>query len=100
MKDPGSHSSHSPCMCPPQPGNTQTLTELELKWQHWHEQCDRHLQDGTFDASPRLEMLCKVGAACAQLGGPEGGGYISRSKQGSSCRSCWETRRPCWNTRS
>lgn len=42
------------------PGNTQTLTELELKWQHWHEQCDRHLRDGTFDASPRLEMLCKI----------------------------------------
>ncbi|XP_029783159.1 nuclear pore complex protein Nup85 isoform X1 [Suricata suricatta] len=42
------------------PGNTQTLTELELKWQHWHEECERHLQDGTFASSPHLECLCKI----------------------------------------
>ncbi|XP_028375778.1 nuclear pore complex protein Nup85 [Phyllostomus discolor] len=42
------------------PGNTQTLTELELKWQHWHEECERHLQDGTFAPSPHLESLCKI----------------------------------------
>ncbi|XP_023585193.1 nuclear pore complex protein Nup85 [Trichechus manatus latirostris] len=42
------------------PGNTQTLTELELKWQHWHEECERHLQDGTFASSPHLETLCKI----------------------------------------
>ncbi|XP_027811531.1 nuclear pore complex protein Nup85 [Marmota flaviventris] len=42
------------------PGNTQTLTELELKWQHWREECERHLQDGTFASSPRLESLCKI----------------------------------------
>uniref|UniRef100_A0ABI8AJR9 Nuclear pore complex protein Nup85 n=1 Tax=Felis catus TaxID=9685 RepID=A0ABI8AJR9_FELCA len=42
------------------PGNTQTLTELELKWQHWHEECERHLQDGTFASSPHLESLCKI----------------------------------------
>ncbi|KAM9749952.1 nuclear pore complex protein Nup85 isoform 2-T2 [Dama dama] len=42
------------------PGNTQTLTELELRWQHWHEECERHLQDGTFASSPHLESLCKV----------------------------------------
>ncbi|XP_033294352.1 nuclear pore complex protein Nup85 isoform X2 [Orcinus orca] len=42
------------------PGNTQTLTELELKWQHWHEGCERHLQDGTFASSPHLESLCKI----------------------------------------
>uniref|UniRef100_A0A8C3YLZ3 Nuclear pore complex protein Nup85 n=1 Tax=Catagonus wagneri TaxID=51154 RepID=A0A8C3YLZ3_9CETA len=42
------------------PGNTQTLTELELKWQHWHEECERHLQDGTFASSPHLEALCKI----------------------------------------
>lgn len=42
------------------PGNTQTLTELELKWQHWREECERHLQDSTFAASPRLESLCKI----------------------------------------
>lgn len=42
------------------PGNTQTLTELELRWQHWHEECERHLQDGTFASNPHLESLCKV----------------------------------------
>uniref|UniRef100_G3SRA8 Nuclear pore complex protein Nup85 n=1 Tax=Loxodonta africana TaxID=9785 RepID=G3SRA8_LOXAF len=42
------------------PGNTQTLTELELKWQHWHEECERHLQDGTFAPSGHLESLCKI----------------------------------------
>ncbi|KAM5274050.1 nuclear pore complex protein Nup85 isoform 2-T2 [Ctenodactylus gundi] len=42
------------------PGNTQTLTELELKWQHWREECERHLQDSTFATSPRLESLCKI----------------------------------------
>ncbi|XP_047563243.1 nuclear pore complex protein Nup85 isoform X2 [Lutra lutra] len=42
------------------PGNTQTLTELELKWQHWHEECERHLQDSTFAANPHLESLCKI----------------------------------------
>ncbi|KAG5202854.1 hypothetical protein JEQ12_002437 [Ovis aries] len=42
------------------PGNTQTLTELELRWQHWHEECERHLQDGTFASNPYLESLCKV----------------------------------------
>lgn len=42
------------------PGNTQTLTELELKWQHWREECERHLQDNTFAANPHLESLCKI----------------------------------------
>ncbi|XP_047401710.1 nuclear pore complex protein Nup85 isoform X2 [Sciurus carolinensis] len=42
------------------PGNSQTLAELELKWQRWREECERHLQDGTFASSPRLESLCKI----------------------------------------
>ncbi|XP_075418316.1 nuclear pore complex protein Nup85 [Tenrec ecaudatus] len=42
------------------PGNTQTLTELELKWQHWHEECERYLQDGTFAPSPHLSLLCQI----------------------------------------
>lgn len=63
--------SHSHSL--PQPGNTQTLTELELRWQHWREECERHLQDSTFAASPRLEALCKVwgeGGGLALLLGP------------------------------
>nr|XP_045232648.1 nuclear pore complex protein Nup85 isoform X2 [Macaca fascicularis] len=42
------------------PGNTQTLTELELKWQHWHEECERYLQDSTFATNPHLESLLKI----------------------------------------
>lgn len=39
---------------------TQTLTEFELKWQHWREECERHLQCGTFSSSPDMESICKV----------------------------------------
>ncbi|XP_015266227.1 PREDICTED: nuclear pore complex protein Nup85 isoform X2 [Gekko japonicus] len=41
-------------------GNTQTLTEIELKWQHWHDECQRFLQDGTFASNPRMETICKI----------------------------------------
>uniref|UniRef100_A0A7M4E759 Nuclear pore complex protein Nup85 n=1 Tax=Crocodylus porosus TaxID=8502 RepID=A0A7M4E759_CROPO len=41
-------------------GNTQTLTEMELKWQHWHEECQRYLQDGTFASNPHMESICKI----------------------------------------
>ncbi|NWR31809.1 NUP85 protein, partial [Tachuris rubrigastra] len=44
----------------PSLGNTQTLTELELKWQHWHEECQRFLQDGTFASNPHMESICKI----------------------------------------
>ncbi|NXH15913.1 NUP85 protein, partial [Bucco capensis] len=38
----------------------QTLTELELKWQHWHEECQRYLQDGTFASNSHMESICKI----------------------------------------
>ncbi|XP_074828137.1 nuclear pore complex protein Nup85 isoform X1 [Natator depressus] len=41
-------------------GNTQTLTEMDLKWQHWHEECQRYLQDGTFASNPHMESICKI----------------------------------------
>uniref|UniRef100_A0A803Y7S3 Nuclear pore complex protein Nup85 n=1 Tax=Meleagris gallopavo TaxID=9103 RepID=A0A803Y7S3_MELGA len=41
-------------------GNTQTLTEMELKWQHWHEECQRYLQDGTFASNSHMESICKI----------------------------------------
>ncbi|XP_034960334.1 nuclear pore complex protein Nup85 [Zootoca vivipara] len=46
-----------PVLCP---SNTQTLTEMELKWQHWHEACERFLKDGTFASNPHMETLCKI----------------------------------------
>ncbi|KAM4664480.1 nuclear pore complex protein Nup85 [Discoglossus pictus] len=42
------------------PSGTQTLTEFELKWQHWQDECERHLQSGTFASSIPMENICKV----------------------------------------
>uniref|UniRef100_A0A672LWB1 Nuclear pore complex protein Nup85 n=1 Tax=Sinocyclocheilus grahami TaxID=75366 RepID=A0A672LWB1_SINGR len=42
------------------PTGTQTLTEFEVKWRHWHEECDRCLQDNTFASNRHLETICKI----------------------------------------
>ncbi|KAF5906051.1 nuclear pore complex protein Nup85 [Clarias magur] len=42
------------------PGSTQTLTEFDVKWRHWHEECDRCLQDNSFASNRHLETICKV----------------------------------------
>ncbi|XP_075994900.1 nuclear pore complex protein Nup85 [Genypterus blacodes] len=42
------------------PGGTQTLTEFDVKWQHWHEEVDRCLQDNSFASNPHLELICKI----------------------------------------
>uniref|UniRef100_W5USY1 Nuclear pore complex protein Nup85 n=1 Tax=Ictalurus punctatus TaxID=7998 RepID=W5USY1_ICTPU len=42
------------------PGGTQTLTEFDVKWRHWHEECDRCLQDNSFASNRHLETICKV----------------------------------------
>ncbi|KAF7686403.1 nuclear pore complex protein Nup85 [Silurus meridionalis] len=42
------------------PGSTQTLTEFDMKWRHWHEECDRCLQDNSFASNRQLETICKV----------------------------------------
>uniref|UniRef100_A0A671Q0B3 Nuclear pore complex protein Nup85 n=1 Tax=Sinocyclocheilus anshuiensis TaxID=1608454 RepID=A0A671Q0B3_9TELE len=39
---------------------TQTLTEFEVKWRHWHEECDRCLQENTFASNRHLETICKI----------------------------------------
>ncbi|KAM9296928.1 nuclear pore complex protein Nup85 [Gastrophryne carolinensis] len=39
---------------------SQTLTEFEIKWQHWQEECERSLQEGTFASSPPMESICKI----------------------------------------
>ncbi|XP_068118039.1 nuclear pore complex protein Nup85 [Hyperolius riggenbachi] len=39
---------------------SQTLTEFELKWQHWQDECACRLQDETFASSPPMETICKV----------------------------------------
>ncbi|KAI1884074.1 hypothetical protein AGOR_G00222640 [Albula goreensis] len=42
------------------PGGTQTLTEFDVKWRHWHEECDRCLQDNSFASNRHLEAICKI----------------------------------------
>uniref|UniRef100_A0AAR2M545 Nuclear pore complex protein Nup85 n=1 Tax=Pygocentrus nattereri TaxID=42514 RepID=A0AAR2M545_PYGNA len=42
------------------PGSTQTLTEFDVKWRHWHEECDRYLQDNSFASNRHLETICKI----------------------------------------
>ncbi|XP_020491936.1 nuclear pore complex protein Nup85 [Labrus bergylta] len=42
------------------PGGTQTLTEFDVKWRHWHEEVDRCLQDNSFASNPHLELICKI----------------------------------------
>lgn len=45
-----------------QPGGTQTLTEFDVKWRHWHEEVERCLQDNSFASNKHLEIICKVGS--------------------------------------
>lgn len=42
------------------PGGTQTLTEFDVKWRHWHEEVDRCLQDNSFASNKNLEVICKI----------------------------------------
>ncbi|KAM3864182.1 nuclear pore complex protein Nup85 [Diretmus argenteus] len=42
------------------PGSTQTLTEFDVKWRHWHEEVDCCLQDNSFASNPHLELICKI----------------------------------------
>lgn len=49
-----------PCVTILQPGGTQTLTEFDVKWRHWHEEVDRCLQDNSFASNKHLELICKV----------------------------------------
>ncbi|XP_036409393.1 nuclear pore complex protein Nup85 isoform X2 [Megalops cyprinoides] len=42
------------------PGGTQTLTEFDVKWRHWHEECNRCLQDSSFTSNRHLEAICKI----------------------------------------
>uniref|UniRef100_A0A4W3GDF1 Nuclear pore complex protein Nup85 n=1 Tax=Callorhinchus milii TaxID=7868 RepID=A0A4W3GDF1_CALMI len=42
------------------PASSQTLTEFELKWRHWHEECQRCLREGTFASSDALQLICQI----------------------------------------
>lgn len=45
-----------------QPGGTQTLTDFDVKWRHWHGEVNRCLQDNSFASNQHLEVICKVRA--------------------------------------
>ncbi|XP_067860560.1 nuclear pore complex protein Nup85 [Heptranchias perlo] len=42
------------------PGVNQTLTEFELKWRHWQEECQRCLREGTFASNSDLLLICQI----------------------------------------
>ncbi|CAL8284593.1 unnamed protein product [Boreogadus saida] len=42
------------------PGGSQTLTEFDVKWRHWHDMVDHSLQDNSFASDPNLELICKI----------------------------------------
>uniref|UniRef100_A0A8C2WKS1 Nuclear pore complex protein Nup85 n=1 Tax=Cyclopterus lumpus TaxID=8103 RepID=A0A8C2WKS1_CYCLU len=42
------------------PGGTQTLTEFDVKWRHWHGEVNRCLQDNSFASNQHLEIICKI----------------------------------------
>uniref|UniRef100_W5N743 Nuclear pore complex protein Nup85 n=1 Tax=Lepisosteus oculatus TaxID=7918 RepID=W5N743_LEPOC len=42
------------------PGGNQTLTEFDVRWRHWREECTRCLEDRSFAGDPHLELICKI----------------------------------------
>lgn len=57
----------APVCAPPTAWEHADLTELELRWQHWHQECERHLQDGTFASTPpRVPLQGLLGAGPGQ----------------------------------
>ncbi|XP_038633089.1 nuclear pore complex protein Nup85 [Scyliorhinus canicula] len=40
--------------------NNQTITEFELKWRHWQEECERCLKEGTFASNGDLLLICRI----------------------------------------
>ncbi|XP_078063807.1 nuclear pore complex protein Nup85 [Mustelus asterias] len=41
-------------------GISQSVTEFELKWRHWQEECERCLKEGTFASSGELLLICQI----------------------------------------
>ncbi|XP_069785475.1 nuclear pore complex protein Nup85 isoform X2 [Narcine bancroftii] len=40
--------------------SNQSLTEFELKWRHWQEECQRCLREGTFASNKDLLLICQI----------------------------------------
>lgn len=101
----------------PQPGGTQTLTEFDVKWRHWHEEVDRCLQVNSFASNRHLELICKVSEEVLLFMDKfiiEGSVQTSSNSQAIvfiylfilnvptpfHLRSFWEMKTLCWITRS
>lgn len=90
----------------PQPGGTQTLTEFDVKWRHWHEEVDRCLQDNSFASNRHLELICKVSEevhywrVSANIQQQLGYFFFLNVPTPFHLRSFWEMKTLCWITRS
>ena len=40
--------------------STQSLSEFEMKFHHWQEQCHQHLEEASFAMDDQLETICKI----------------------------------------
>ncbi|XP_048466830.1 nuclear pore complex protein Nup85 isoform X1 [Rhincodon typus] len=40
--------------------SNQTITEFELKWRYWQEECERCLKEGIFASNDNLLLICKI----------------------------------------
>ncbi|XP_059509765.1 nuclear pore complex protein Nup85 isoform X5 [Stegostoma tigrinum] len=40
--------------------SNQTITEFELKWRYWQEECERCLKEGIFASNNKLLLICKI----------------------------------------
>uniref|UniRef100_UPI00398F0818 nuclear pore complex protein Nup85-like n=1 Tax=Pristiophorus japonicus TaxID=55135 RepID=UPI00398F0818 len=40
--------------------NNQSITDFELKWRHWQEECERCLREGTFASNGDLLLICRI----------------------------------------
>nr|XP_002128240.1 nuclear pore complex protein Nup85-like isoform X2 [Ciona intestinalis] len=38
----------------------QSISEFEIKWQHWQAECVKRLKDGDFDTKPELKTICRI----------------------------------------
>uniref|UniRef100_A0A3Q3J4L5 Nuclear pore complex protein Nup85 n=1 Tax=Monopterus albus TaxID=43700 RepID=A0A3Q3J4L5_MONAL len=42
------------------PAGTQTLSEFDVKWRHWHQEVTHCCQDNSFASNRHLELICKI----------------------------------------
>jgi len=38
-----------------------SVSEFDMKWRHWRDDCERRLEAGEFATSPNLDIMARVG---------------------------------------